>query len=141
MLEVPIHDRRLAIEATYEEDFLNQGESETLINDNEDLDDTPEIEMLPDLRANANSAEPHSEAATNNAGSTETEDTSADSMEADFSPLALAVRELFSSDTGDRFRAFEICLDVPLEDHLLFGYRNGHAPVNGRCNFCHHVMI
>jgi hypothetical protein len=83
-LEVPIHDRRLAIEATYEEDFLNQGESETLINDNEDLDDTPEIEMLPDLRANANSAEPHSEAATNNAGSTETEDTSADSMEADF---------------------------------------------------------
>lgn len=56
--------------------------------------------------------------------------------EIDFSSFSRVEDALFRSGTVDRREAFQICISLPTDDFLLFGYRDGHAPIDDHCNFC-----
>jgi hypothetical protein len=54
----------------------------------------------------------------------------------DFTSLFKVKDALFANVEGDRAKVYDVCVALPLDDTLLFGYRPGHAPVNDHCNFC-----
>lgn len=63
--------------------------------------------------------------------------------EVDFTCLLAAKSHMISIDNAKSRSLAELVAEfaqVPGDDTLLFGYRPGHAPVDGRCNFCNRAL-